>query len=298
VTVAVPPILGYAPGTSWLHRANPLPKLAWLLAAVAVVLVSYDLAVLVAIVLAGAALAVVSGTGRVTLRTVVALAPVGASIVLIQSLTGIACAGACTPAATIGPMVVAQEGLSRGLVLVTRLLALEVVAVPLLTTTHPSDLFGALRRVRLPYEIALMASLAIQLVPQLRRELDEVIAAQRARGLRARGIGALAPALVPVVAGAFDRLTTLVIGLEARGLGAGPRTSYRRVDLRPIDRIVAVAGLVAAIAGTGAVLASGRGTATTTAIALPAPLAVGIVGTALVVFAAVVWHAVVGLRGR
>ncbi len=30
VSVAVPPVLGYAPGSSWLHRANPLPKLAWL----------------------------------------------------------------------------------------------------------------------------------------------------------------------------------------------------------------------------------------------------------------------------
>ena len=268
------------------------------------VLVSYQPAVLATIVVAGAVLALASGTGAVTLRTVVALAPVAASIVLIQSLTGVACGGACTPAATIGPLVIAQEGLSRGLVLVTRLLALEVVAVPLLATTHPSDLFAALRRLRLPYEIALMASLAIQLVPQLRRELDEVIAAQRARGLRTRGIAALAPAVVPVVAGAFERLTTLVIGLEARGLGAGPRTSYRRVELRPVDRIVAVAGLVAGVAGTWAVLAgvAGTGPGATTAIAVPAPVAVGvavgIVAVALVVFGVVVGRAVLALRGR
>jgi len=298
MNVAVPPILGYAPGSSWLHRANPLPKLAWLLAAVAVVLVSYEPAVLAAVAVAGAVLAVASRTGAVTMRTVVALAPVAASIILIQSLTGVACGGACTPAATMGPLVVAQEGLSRGLVLVTRLLALEVVAVPLLATTHPSDLFAALRRLRLPYEIALMASLAIQLVPQLRRELDEVIAAQRARGLHARGIAALAPALVPVVAGGFDRLTTLVIGLEARGLGAGPRTSYRRVELRPVDRILAVAGLAAGIAGTWAVLVRGAGIAASPVIAVPAPIALGIVLAALVAFGAVVWRAATALRGR
>jgi energy-coupling factor transport system permease protein len=294
----VPPILGYASGTSWLHRANPLPKLAWLLAAVAVVLVSYAPPVLVTVAVAGAVLAVASGTWAVTVRTVVALAPVAASIVLIQSLTGVACAGACTPGATIGPLVVAQEGMSRGLVLVARLLALEVVAVPLLATTHPSDLFAALRRLRLPYEIALMAALAIQLVPQLRRELDEVIAAQRARGLRARGIAALAPALVPVVAGAFDRMTTLVIGLEARGLGAGARTSYRRVELRPVDRIVALAGLAAGIAGTAAALAAGPGNGASNAIDVPAPVAVALVALALVIFGAVVWRAVLALRGR
>jgi energy-coupling factor transport system permease protein len=299
VTAAVPPVFGYAPGTSWLHRANPLPKLAWLFAAVAIVLVTFDPRILAAILAAGLLLAASSGTGRVTGRTVVALAPVAASIVVIQALTGVACTGSCTAAAAaVGPFVIWQEGLSRGLVLVTRLLALEVVAVPLLATTHPSDLFAALRRMRLPYEIALMASLAIQLVPQLRRELEEVMAAQRARGLRARGIGALAPALVPVVAGAFDRLTTLVLGLEARGLGAGPRTSYRRVDLRGIDVAVAVAGLIAAVVGTWLALVGDQGSAAATRLIVPAPLAVGIVAVAVVVFVAVIARAARGLAGR
>jgi len=291
-----PPLFGYVPGTSWLHRANPLPKLAWLLAAVTVVLLTYDPAILLAVLATGALVAFASGTSRVTLRTVAALAPVAASIVVIQSLTGVACAAGCTPAATIGPFVIAEEGLSRGLVLVARLLALEVASIPLLATTHPSDLFAALRRLRLPYEVALMASLAIQLVPQLRRELDDVIAAQRARGLRARGIGALVPALVPVVAGGFDRVTTLVIGLEARGLGAGPRTSYRRVDLRPVDIVFAIAGLAAAVLGGWAVLASAHGS-TTAAVRVPAPLAVAIVAAAAAVFGLVLVRAGRALGG-
>jgi energy-coupling factor transport system permease protein len=290
-------VFGYVPGASWLHRANPLPKLAWLLAATVVVLVTYDTRVLVAIVAAGALLAAGSGTGSATARTIVALAPVAASILVIQSLTGVACAGPCTPAATVGPFTIAQAGLSRGLVLVVRLLALEVVAAPLLATTHPSDLFAALRRLRLPYEIALMAALAIQLVPQLRRELDEVITAQRARGLRTRGIAALGPALVPVVAGGFDRLTTLVIGLEARGMGAGPRTSYRRVDLRAVDVVAALAGLLAAIAGTWAALVLGQGSPTTSLI-VPPPVAVAIVGAAAIVFVVVVGRALAALGGR
>jgi hypothetical protein len=89
-----------------------------------------------------------------------------------------------------------------------------------------------------------------------------------------------------------------VIGLEARGLGAGPRTSYRRVELRPVDRIVALAGLAAGIAGTAAALAAGPGNGASNAIDVPAPVAVALVALALVIFGAVVWRAVLALRGR
>ncbi len=66
-----------------------------------------------------------------------------------------------------------------------------------------------------------------------------------------------------------------------------------------MDRVVAVAGLVAGVAGTWAVLAgvAGTGPGATTAIAVPAPVAVGIVVAALVVFGVVVGRAVRGAPG-
>ena len=173
---------------------------------------------------------------------------------------------------------------------------MEVVAVPLLATTHPADLFASLRRLRLPYEVALMLSLSLQLVPQLGRELHDVLAAQRARGFRGRGLGAIAPALVPVVAGTFDRLTTMVLGLEARGLGAGrTRTSYRRVVLGPLGVASSIAALVAGVAGIA--LAAGR---STPALVLDVPpmVAIAIVGLAAVTFALVLARGARALGGR
>jgi energy-coupling factor transport system permease protein len=284
---ASPALLGYVPGTSWLHRASPLPKLAWLVAAMVVILITFEPAVLAAVLVLGAALAVSAGVGRAAARTVIALAPIAASILVLQTLAPVACRdGTCTPVATLGPVTLYQEGLSYALTLVMRLVALELVAVATLATTHPSDLFAALRRVHLPYEVALMAMLSLQLIPQLQQELREVLQAQRARGLRASGVAALGPLLVPVVAGAFDRLTTLVLSLEARGLGAGPRTSYRRVTLGWAGAVATFAAVLFGAVGTWLALTR-WGVREASAVVLPSPVAVALVLAAVAVFVVV-----------
>ena len=80
-------------------------------------------------------------------------------------------------------------------------------------------------------------------------------------------------------------------------MGAGPRTSYRRVDLRAVDVVAALAGLLAAIAGTWAALVLGQGSPTTSLI-VPPPVAVAIVGAAAIVFVVVVGRALAALGGR
>lgn len=287
-----PALLTHVAGRSWLHRASPLPKLAWLLGTVVVVLVTYEPAVLAATATLGFLVAASAGVGRTTVRTVIALAPVAASVLVLQTLAPVVCQAACTPAAVLGPLTLYEEGLSHALALVGRLLAMETVAVGLLATIHPSDLFASLRQLRLPYTLSLMAMLSLQLIPRLHQELRTVLQAQRSRGLRASGIGALVPALVPVVAGSFDRLTTLVVTLEARGLGSGPRTSYRRVDLRREDRLATVLAVIATIAGTATALARWRADQASTVV-LPPALALGIVIVAVVVFVIVMAY---GLR--
>jgi energy-coupling factor transport system permease protein len=296
VTSGTPALLGYVPGRSWLHRASPLPKLSWLVAAMVVVLLTYEPRVLALALVAGVALCMSAGVGRTWARTVVALAPVGASILVLQALSPVACRAACTPLATIGPLTLYQEGMSHALTLVARLVVVETVAVATLATTHPSDLFAALRGIRLPYEVALMAMLSLQLIPQLRQEMRDVLQAQRARGLRASGIAALAPTLVPVVAGAFDRLTVLVLSLEARGLGAGARTSYRRVALGPVGRLAIAGACVTGVLGTWlAVTRWGAGEAAV--VVLPAPAAVAIVAAAALTFVVVMANGLRSLAG-
>src|SRR4029079_11441978 len=161
--------------------------------------------------------------------------------------------------AAAGPFAVYAEGVARGLVFVLRILAMEVAAIAVLQTTHPSDLFAALARLRVPYVLNLMIALTLQLVPVLQREVGIVLAAQRSRGMRGSGFAALIPAFVPVFAGTVERVQQLAISLESRGFGAtGPRPSYRRVGFTAAAAALAIAGIVVGIIAVWASLAAIR----------------------------------------
>ncbi len=271
---------------SWVHRVSPLPKLAWLVAALVVLLLTFDPLVLGIAIVVGALLCLAGGAGSRAARTVVALAPIAASIIVLQALAPVACRWTtCTPIATLGPLTLYAEGLSHALVLAARLVALELITVAVIATTDASDLFGALLVIRLPYEIALMATISLQLLPQLRVSFDEVLDAQRARGLRTTGIRALVPLVVPVAAGTFDRLSVLVLSLQSRGLGAGPRTSWRQVRLGVAGVTSIVSAVLTAIGGAWVAVARwGPGSGVVT---LPSAVAVAVVLGAATVFVVV-----------
>jgi energy-coupling factor transport system permease protein len=278
-------VSGLAPtGASWLHVLSPIPKLAWLASVVVYAFVSFAAWPLAAIAGAGIAIAASAGILRSVVRALLALAPLAASILVIQAINPAACGASCTPAAQVGPLTVWIEGVERGLVLVVRILAMEVAALVVFQTTQPTDLFAALARLRVPYLFNVMLALTLQLVPVLEREVRIVLAAQRARGMHRSGFAALVPAFVPVFAGAFERVERLAIGWESRGFGAsGPRTSWRRIRYGPEDRLLAVAGLAAGVVGVASAALGWQAPAPS--IVLPAGLAVAIVAAAVAVFA-------------
>ena len=140
--------------------------------------------------------------------------------------------------------------MSHSLSLVARILAMETVALAVFLTTHPSDLFAALERLRVPYTLNFMVAMMLQLIPVLGREVSTVLAAQRSRGMRSAGFAAIVPSFVPVFAGAFERVQQLSISLESRGFGSSRgRTSYRRVRFGPGDAIVTAGALIAGVVG-------------------------------------------------
>ena len=270
--------------TGWLHRLSPIPKLAWLASVVAYALVSFAATPLVLIAAAGLAVAASAGILRGVVRALLALAPLAASILVIQSINPAACGASCTAAAHVGPLTIWTEGVGRGLVLVVRILAMEVAALVVFQTTQPTDLFAALARLRVPYLLNVMLALTLQLVPVLEREVRIVLSAQRARGMRRSGFAALVPAFVPVFAGAFERVERLAIGWESRGFGSvGPSTSWRRIRFGSGDRLLAIAGLALGAVGVASAALGWRAPAP--AVELPAGLAVAIVAMAVAVFA-------------
>ncbi len=167
--------------------------------------------------------------------------------------------------------------------------------VVVLVTTRPADLFGALRQLRVPHAVALVLATTTELVPVLGRELSLVLEAQRARGLKASGLGAVVPAVVPVFVGAFERVGRLAIAMETRGYGAGiARTSYRTAVFGPGDRALAWAGAIAGVTGVAAGLTIWSA-ATVPAIVVPAWVAVLVVGGAAALFAALIGSTLVAV---
>ncbi|MBM4408775.1 MAG: energy-coupling factor transporter transmembrane protein EcfT [Chloroflexi bacterium] len=238
-------------GASWLHRLSPIAKLAWLVAIMCFAFASYNPVPLFAIVLAGLVMAMTAGLLTPILKVLLVFTPVTASMLVIQAIAPAVCSDDCTPATTIGPLVIYQEGISHGLSLTSRVLSMEVIAILALITTNPADLFSAFARLRVPYMLNFMVSMTLQLIPVLQREVQIVLSAQRSRGMKSHGFGSVVPSFVPVFAGAFERVQQLSISLESRAFGSsGQKTSYRQVRFGRLDRAVAILGLAVGLAGT------------------------------------------------
>ncbi len=169
------------------------------------------------------------------------------------------------PLVQLGPFSLTHEGLTRGGFLTVRLGLLLVSSMVLTLTTPPVALTDAfewllapLRRVGVPsHEIALMMTIALRFIPTLFRELDDLIKAQRARGVDfsvrdPRTLSrALLPLVVPLFVLSFRKADDLAVAMTSRCYrGGGGRTRYRVMQFGRGDLVaVTVLGpwLIAAV---------------------------------------------------
>ncbi len=232
-------------GTSWRHRLDPVAKFAWLILAGIFCFTTYQPLPLFGLLLFGLAVAISARILRPLLTVMILFTPITASIIVIQGLSPVLCGAACEQEIYLGPMKIYGEGLSHAISLMLCVASFQVLAFGLILSTHPSDLFASLARMRVPYLINFMISMTLQLVPVLQREVQLVLAAQRSRGMKGTGFGSIVPSFVPVAAGAVERVQQLAISLESRAFGSkGEKTSYRRVPSGPFDLFVALLGIV------------------------------------------------------
>ena len=231
-------------GTSWMHRLDPVAKFAWLIPAGIFCFTTYLPLPLFGLLLFGLTVAITAKIIKPLLRVLVLFTPITASIIVIQGLAPATCGNHCLTPLAIGPFNVYTEGLSHALSLMLRVASFQVLAFGLILSTHPSDLFASLARMRVPYLINFMISMTLQLVPVLQREVQLVLAAQRSRGMKGTGFGSIVPSFVPVAAGAVERVQQLAISLESRAFGSkGVKTSYRRVPSGPFDLFIGLLGI-------------------------------------------------------
>lgn len=240
--VAVP--VSLAAGDSILHRLNPISKLVWVVVILIIAFMTRNPIYLLSVAAVGLMLVTLAGIWRPFSRVMLILLPIGTSLIVFQSVAP-AFPRPWTPITTFGPFTIYQEGIYSGLSLLSRVVSMTVFALVMIMTTHPSDLFTSLNRLRVPYVINFMLAMTLQLIPVLQREIGIVMSAQKSRGMKSTGFGAVLPSFVPVFAGAIERVQQLSISLESRAFGStGYKTSYRQVSVRPFDWIVGAAGIV------------------------------------------------------
>lgn len=143
------------------------------------------------------------------------------------------------------------EAVSAGIVLFLRAVACGMVSALFVLTTEPGQLLKALMASwRLPPRIAYALFSAMQLLPDLAREAQQVrLAWAMKRGRppsRIPGPVETARLVVPLLAFAIRRAGRAAIAMEARGLGASAaRTIVGAPRLRPRDAVFTAAALAA-----------------------------------------------------
>jgi energy-coupling factor transport system permease protein len=240
--VAIP--ITMVAGDSIIHRLNPLPKL---LIAGGILIFSFSTrnpALLGTMFLVGLLLVTLAQIWKSYLRVVMILFPISLTLVVLQSIAP-AFPLPWTPIASFGPFTIYQEGIYSGISLLLRIYCMTTFALVMIMTSHPSDLFTSLQKIGMPYVLNFILTMTLQLIPILQSEFAIVLSAQKSRGMKGSGFGAILPSMVPVFVGAIERVQQLSISLESRAFGSsGIKTSFRNVTMSLKDYVVMVVGFL------------------------------------------------------
>ncbi len=232
------------PGDSVIHRINPLTKIVWVVGYIVLAFSTQNIIVLYSMALFAFLLAPLAGVTKPLLKGALILVPIASSLLALQIIAP-AVEKPWTPVAELGVLTIYGDGLYYGLVLLGRIVASLLIALVMVMTTHPSDLFTSLSKIKVPYTLNFMLAMTLQLIPVFQREVGIILSAQKSRGMKGSGFAAVLPSFVPVFVGAIERVQQLSISLESRGFGSdGIKTSYRQVRTRPSDWVLGIAGAV------------------------------------------------------
>lgn len=229
-------------GNSVIHRVHPLVKMIWVVGYVVLAFSTQNVVILYTMAALAFVFAVLGGVVRPLAKALIIIVPTGASLLALQILAP-AAPKPWTLIGQIGPVDLYGDGLYYGFVLLGRILCCLILALVMVMTTHPSDLFTTFAKLKVPYTFNFMLAMTLQLIPVFQREVGIIMSAQKSRGMKGSGFQAVLPSFVPVFVGAIERVQQLSISLESRGFGSdGVKTSYRQVHARPLDWFAGIGG--------------------------------------------------------
>ncbi|HUU07544.1 MAG TPA: energy-coupling factor transporter transmembrane component T [Thermoplasmata archaeon] len=150
----------------------------------------------------------------------------------------------------LGPVVITEPGIWRGLASAVRVGCLATVWYILIFTTSQRDLVRGLVKLGLRFDFGLSMAIALRYFPTFGTVMDSIIDAQRSRGMefekgnmlvRARKYVAV---LGPAIVSALKTADMLALALQSRAYGARRNRTYlRELRMRPSDYVALVTAL-------------------------------------------------------
>lgn len=230
--------LEYVPGTSFIHRMNPVAKLACALLISVACFCTTNLAFIAAIIVIDAALAASCGMVREALGLARAVAAFSMLLALIALLT--------TPSGAVLVELpwgyVGTGSLMAALLIVMRLVACAVPLFLVMYVTKLTDLANAMVKiVRVPYRYAFTFTSAVHFIPVFMNDMAGIMEAQTARGVQfdggiVRRIRLMVPLCVPLLVSSVRKTNSAAIAAEVRGFNIRTRESgYKEYPFARID---------------------------------------------------------------
>ncbi len=225
-------------GRDLLPRRNPLAKLLATLPVLVLLVLTLSIPVTTAIlVISVAALALWGGIGarRAALVSALLLAVTAVMTLSLSLIVRPDLAAGTTVLGRIGDWEYRTGALRIALTTASRVSAMiAVTLVSGLTTSGRDFVLACVQQLRLPYQLGYVALTSVQFLPRLRRELQVIRAAHAVRGAPAgRGPAAALRRTVgypvPLLASSVRHAERVAMSMDARGFGAAPHRTERRV---------------------------------------------------------------------
>ena len=231
--------LEYVPGTSPLHRMNPVAKLAAAAAFALACFCSSNLAFLAVLLAAGFALAATCGMVRPAIGLAKAVFTTPSGAVLVELPWG----------------YVGTGSLLAALTTVVRLVAAAIPLFLVFYVTKMNDITNAVVKVlHVPYKYAFTFTSTIHFIPMFMNDMKGIMEAQTARGVEfdaggiVRKVRLMVPLCVPLLVSSVRKTNSAAIAAEVRGFNLRTAASgYKEYPFVAAD-VAAMAGSLALVA--------------------------------------------------
>jgi energy-coupling factor transport system permease protein len=239
--------ISYVNTGSALHALNGITKFILFMSWVTMVLITFDLRIICAMILVGLALLKISKVPFSVYKPLL----IGTSVVLLMNalfmfliapLQGVEYMGSETVLLTlVGDYKITVETLFYLLTVTLKYFSMFPIALVFVFTTHPTEFSASLNKLGVPYKIAYAVSLTLRYLPEVMKDFMNIMHAQQARGVDIsnnvpvmKRIKNVAKILGPLIFSSLDRADVISNAMTLRGFGRNKRRSW--YSLKPMTK--------------------------------------------------------------